>query len=185
MRNTTFFPSTTQCSHLLIGTNDEGPCTSTEETAGSSGLYSTASDMEIWLKYLLGTGDPALAAQNPAAQEIYILPSKLVSQKGLDHGGEPTSVGLGWIHLLPITDESHIIEKTGGGAGFSTYIAINHSRHTAIFLAATDGPIDTHLNLFNGANKLLLAVAGLPPLPPPTPKPAIKRKHRPRRPYTK
>ena len=182
MRNTTFFPSAAQCSHLLIGTNDEGPCTSTEETAGSSGLYSTAGDMEIWLRYLLGTGGSTLAAQNPAAQEIYIIPSKLVSQKGLDHAGEPTGVGLGWIHLLPITDESHIIEKTGGGAGFSTYIAINHSRHTAIFLAATDGPVDTHLNLFNGANKLLLAVAGLPPLPPPPPKPAIKRKHRSRRP---
>jgi CubicO group peptidase (beta-lactamase class C family) len=80
------------------------------------------------------------------------------AKKGLDHAGEPAGVGLGWIHLLPITNESHIIEKTGGGAGFSTYIAVNHSRHTAIFLAATDGPYDTHLNLFNGANKLLLAV---------------------------
>jgi serine-type D-Ala-D-Ala carboxypeptidase/endopeptidase len=181
MRNTTFFPSAAQCSHLLIGASDEGPCTSTEETAGSSGLYSTANDMEIWLRYLLDTDAPALPAQNPAAQEVYILPSKLVSQKGLDHAGEPTGIGLGWIHLLPIRDLSHIIEKTGGGAGFSTYIAINHSRHTAIFLAATDGPVDTHLNLFNGANKLLLAVAGLPPLPPPPPKPAIKHKRRPRR----
>jgi len=46
MRNTTFFPSAAQCSHLLIGASDEGPCTSTEETAGSSGLYSTASDTD-------------------------------------------------------------------------------------------------------------------------------------------
>ena len=178
MRNTTFFPSVAQCSHLIVGTSDEGPCTSTEETAGSSGLYSTASDMEIWLKYLLGTGGDTLAAQNPAAQDVYIIPSKLVSQKGLDHAGEPTGVGLGWIHLLPLKDSSHIVEKTGGGAGFSTYIAVNHSRHTAIFLAATDGSVDTHLNLFNGANKLLLAVAGLPPLPPSPAKPASKRKHR-------
>ncbi len=44
-------------------------------------------------------------------------------------------------------------------------MAINHSRRTAIFLAATDGPVDTHLNLFNAANKLLYAVTGLPPLP--------------------
>ena len=27
----------------------------TEATAGSSGLYSTATDMAIWLRYLLGT----------------------------------------------------------------------------------------------------------------------------------
>jgi serine-type D-Ala-D-Ala carboxypeptidase/endopeptidase len=178
MKNTTFFPNPAQCGHLLIGASDEGPCTSTEETAGSSGLYSTATDMEIWLQYLLGTGSPAIPAQDPAAQDVYILPSKLVSQKGLDHAGEPTGVGLGWIHILPTDGASHIIEKTGGGAGFTTYIAINHARRTAIFLAATDGPIGTHFNLFNGANKLLLAVAGLPPLPPPPPKPAVKHKHR-------
>ncbi len=63
----------------------------------------------------------------------------------------------------------------------ATYIAINHSRNTAIFLAATDGAADSHLNLFNAANKLLLAVAGLPPLPPPPPQPAVEHKHSHRR----
>jgi D-alanyl-D-alanine-carboxypeptidase/D-alanyl-D-alanine-endopeptidase len=178
MWHTTFFPNTEQCSHLLLSVHDEGPCTVTEATAGSSGLYSTAADMAIWLKYLLGTGGPQFPAQDAAAQAISILPSNLVSEKGLDHAGEPTGVGLGWIHILPIDSPSHIVEKTGGGAGFETYIAINHSRRTAIFLAATDGAVDTHLNLYNAANKLLLAVAGLPPLPPPPPKPAAVRRPR-------
>jgi D-alanyl-D-alanine-carboxypeptidase/D-alanyl-D-alanine-endopeptidase len=181
MYNTTFFPSAAQCSRLLVSDKDEGLCTSTEETAGSSGLYSTATDMAIWLQYLLRTGGPYIAAPSLDAQAVYILPSNLVSEKGLDHAGYPTGIGLGWIHLLPVDDDSHIIEKTGGGAGFQTYIAINHSRRTAIFLAATDGPVDTHLNLFNAANKLLLAVAGLPPLPAPPPKPAVKHAHGKRR----
>lgn len=133
--------------------------------------------MAIWLQYLLGTGGAGTPSQDPAAQSIYILPSHLVSQKGLDHAGEPTGVGLGWIHILPVDSASHIVEKTGGGAGFETYIAINHSRGIALFLAATDGSVDTHLNLFNAANKLLLAVASLPPLPPPPPKPVRKRSH--------
>jgi D-alanyl-D-alanine-carboxypeptidase/D-alanyl-D-alanine-endopeptidase len=175
MRNTTFFPNAAQCSQQLVGSGDEGPCTFTEATAGSSGLYSTAADMAIWLQYLLQTG------RHPAAQDIYILPSHLVSEKGLEHAGKPTGIGLGWIHILPADDPSHLIEKTGGGAGFETYIAINHARSTAIFLAATDGPIDTHLNLYNAANKLLLAVAGLPPLPAPPPKAVIKVSHRHRR----
>jgi D-alanyl-D-alanine-carboxypeptidase/D-alanyl-D-alanine-endopeptidase len=178
MHNTTFFPNAEQCTHLLVSVHDDGPCVATEATAGSSGLYSTANDMTIWLKYLLGTGLPGIPAQDPAAQSVYLLPSKLVSQKGLDHAGEPTGIGLGWIHILPLDSDSHIVEKTGGGAGFQTYIAINHTRRTAIFLAATDGSIETHLNLFNAANKFLLAVAGLPPLPPPPPKPAPKRRHR-------
>jgi D-alanyl-D-alanine-carboxypeptidase/D-alanyl-D-alanine-endopeptidase len=177
MQHTTFFPSEAQCSHLLISAHNEGPCAVTEPTAGSSGLYSTATDMAIWLQYLLGTGGPGASSQDPAAQSIYILPSHLVSQKGLDHAGEPTGIGLGWIHILPVDSPSHIVEKTGGGAGFQTYIAINHERRTAIFLAATDGSVNTHLNLFNAANKLLLAVAGLPPLPPPPPKPLRKRSH--------
>jgi D-alanyl-D-alanine-carboxypeptidase/D-alanyl-D-alanine-endopeptidase len=175
MRQTTFFPNAAQCTRLLVGYGDEGPCTSTENTAGSSGLYSTPTDMAIWLKYLLRTGGPAIPVQNPAAQAVYILPADLVREKGLDHAGQPTGIGLGWIHLLPPDDSSHIVEKTGGGAGFETYIAINHSRHTAIFVAATDAPIDTHLNLFNAANKLLLAVSGLPPLPPASPRPSLKR----------
>lgn len=177
MQHTTFFPSEEQCSHLLVSVHDEGTCTVTEATAGSSGLYSTATDMAIWLQYLLGSDGTGVSSVDPDAQAVYIVPSHLVRQKGLDHAGEPTGIGLGWIHILPVNSPSHIIEKTGGGAGFETYIAINHSRHTAIFLAATDGSVDTHLNLFNAANKLLLALAGLPPLPPPPPKPTRKRSH--------
>jgi D-alanyl-D-alanine-carboxypeptidase/D-alanyl-D-alanine-endopeptidase len=177
MQHTTFFPSEEQCSHLLLSAHDEGTCSVTEATAGSSGLYSTATDMAIWLQYLLGTDGTGVSSVDPDAQAVYIVPSHLVRQKGLDHAGEPTGIGLVWIHILPVNSPSHIVEKTGGGAGFETYIAINHSRHTAIFLAATDGSVDTHLNLFNAANKLLLALAGLPPLPPPPPKPTRKRSH--------
>ncbi|MDP9052541.1 MAG: D-alanyl-D-alanine-carboxypeptidase/endopeptidase AmpH [Acidobacteriota bacterium] len=172
MQDTTFFPTAEQCAHLLSGAHDEGPCTNTEATAGSSGLYSTPADMAIWLRYLLSTGGPGSPAYDTSAQAIYILPSELISQQGLDHAGEPSGVGLGWIHLLPTDSPSHIVEKTGGGAGFSTYIAINHARRTALFLARTDGPTDTDLNIFHATNQLLLAVAGLPPLPPPPPKPA-------------
>jgi serine-type D-Ala-D-Ala carboxypeptidase/endopeptidase len=130
------------------------------------------------LKYLLGTGIPVLPAQDRAAQAVYLLPSSLVSQKGLDHAGSPTGIGLGWMHLLAPDDQSHIIEKTGGGAGFTTYIAINRPRRTAIFVAATDGPGDSHFRLFHAANDLLLTMAGLPPQPPETPKPVKKQVRR-------
>ena len=179
MRQTTFYPNAVQCSRLLIPADDKGVCTVTENTPGSSGLYSTPADMAIWLKYLLGAGGPAIPAQNPAAQAVYIVPATLVSEKGLDHAGAPTGIGLGWVHLLPPSDPSHIIQKTGGGGGFTTYIAINQSRHTAIFLAATDGPAGYQFNLFKGADNVLLTLAGLPPIPleptkPPS-KPRVER----------
>ena len=110
MPNTTFFPTAEQCSLLLIGAYDQGPCTVTEATAGSSGLYSTAADMALWLRYLLSTGDSGTPAYDTSAQAIQVLPSQLLHQQGLDHAGPPTGIGLGWIHLLPADSPSHIVE---------------------------------------------------------------------------
>jgi D-alanyl-D-alanine-carboxypeptidase/D-alanyl-D-alanine-endopeptidase len=178
MYQTTYYPSAAQCARLLISARDEGSCTSTAASAGSSGLYSTPADMAIWLKYLLGTDVPYVPAQDAAAQAVYISPASLVSQAGLEHAGSPTGIGLGWVHLLPLADPSHIIEKTGGGAGFTTYIAINQSRHTAVFVAATQGVGETRVNLFKGANDILLALAGLPPIAPEPAKIRMKQVHR-------
>jgi len=72
------------------------------------------------------------------------------------------------MHLGSNDDISHIIEKTGGGAGFITYIAIHPASHTALFVAATDGPPDAGtrgFRLFQAANDTLLALADLPPRP--------------------
>jgi len=166
MSETGFTPNPAQCQRLLQGAHGEGPCTDTQSSAGSSGIYSTATDMMLWLKYLL-------TAQIPTAQAVYIQPETLLKQSGLDHAGAPTGIGLGWMHIAS-TDGSDITEKTGGGAGFLTYIALSQSHHTAIFIAATDGSIETHLNVFHEANNLLLAVDGLPPLPPEPPKPVAR-----------
>jgi len=170
MSETGFTPNSAQCQRLLQGAHDEGPCTDTQSSAGSSGVYSTAADMTLWLKYLL-------TAQNPAAQAVYLDPANLLKQSGLDHAGAPTGIGLGWMHIAA-TDRSDITEKTGGGAGFLTYIALSQTHHTAIFIAATDGAVESQIRVFHEANNLLLAVDGLPPLPPEPPKPARKPAHK-------
>jgi D-alanyl-D-alanine-carboxypeptidase/D-alanyl-D-alanine-endopeptidase len=165
MRNTTFYPAPGQCERLMTGAHDDGPCTITENTEGSGGLYSTPADMEKFLRYLVGVGAPAQADD---AHGVYLLPSSLKGQYGLDHAGRPSGIGLGWIHLGANSDVSHIIEKTGGGAGFTTYVAIHPASHTALFVAATEGPpraAREGFNLFKASNNVLLALAGLPPLP--------------------
>jgi serine-type D-Ala-D-Ala carboxypeptidase/endopeptidase len=175
MGETTFYPNASQCGRLMQSAGDEGPCTVTDETDGSSGLYSTANDMVKWLKYLLAQ------SAGQGAQAVYLLPGDLESVQGLDHAGTPTGIGLGWMHLLPAGDVSEIIEKTGGGAGFTTYIAINHARHIALFLAATGGTSPDYFNHFKAANNVLLALAGLPQLPPEPPRAAkrvVKKKRR-------
>ncbi len=115
----------------------------------------------------MGAGGAGAPAQADDAHGIYLLSSKLVRVGGLDHAGAPTGIGLAWMHLGANDDPFHIIEKTGGGAGFLTYIAIHPASHTALFLASTDGLPGAGtrgFNLFKGANNALLALAGLPPL---------------------
>ena len=165
MWNTTFYPNPGQCERLMTGAHEDGPCTITANTEGSSGLYSTPADMVKFLSYLVGTGDPAQAED---ARGVYLLPSKLAGQYGLDHAGRPSGIGLGWMHVGGNENISHIIEKTGGGAGFTTYIAIHPASHTALFVAITEGPgrrWKPGFNLFKASNNGLLTLAGLPPLP--------------------
>jgi D-alanyl-D-alanine-carboxypeptidase/D-alanyl-D-alanine-endopeptidase len=177
MYQTTYYPTAAQCARLLVGGWEQGDCTVTENTAGSSGLYSTPADMAIWLQYLLGTAAPAIPAQDPAAQAPYLKPEDLLRQTGLEHAGPPTAIGLGWLHLQPLDAPGHIIQKTGGGAGFTTYIALTPARHTALFVATTDGPKDSiapGINLFKEANNLLLTLDGLPAIPDDEPKRHVK-----------
>lgn len=168
MWHTTLFPTDAQCARLLRGYANEGPCTTTVNTMGSSGLYSTPEDMAKWLEYLLGTGAPAEPAQSAAAHAVYLLPSQLISESGLSHAGRPSGIGLAWLHLRPTDDPEHIIEKTGGGAGFLTYVAVHPASHTALFVAMTDGRPGAGtggFNLFRASNNALLELAGLPPFP--------------------
>ena len=166
MNDTTLSPSPAQCARLMIGAKPKGACTDTENSAGSAGVYSTASDMARWLAYLLHV--PGLAIeQNSAAQAVYVLPGQLRSVKGLDHAGDPSGIGLGWVMLNEPGDAARIVEKTGGGAGFTSYIALNPPNHTAVFLALTESPGPWRVNPFIAANNLLLALSNLPPMAEP------------------
>ena len=167
MWQTTFFPSPAQCARLMRGAYKEGPCTTTVNTMGSSGLYSTPADMARWLMYLLGTGGPGMPTQPAQAQAVYYSPAQLEREIGLEHAGKPSGIGLAWLHLGQSADPEYLIQKTGGGAGFLTYIAIHPASHTALFLATTEGPPGhgtPGFNLFKAANNAILQLAGLPPI---------------------
>jgi D-alanyl-D-alanine-carboxypeptidase/D-alanyl-D-alanine-endopeptidase len=163
LRDTTLSPTPGQCARLLVGIRNEGRCTETTAAAGSGGMYSTANDMTRWLKYLLDLpGVPV--HQDPAATATYIPASELRWTQGIGRAGAASGIGLGWVHLNPPDDPTAIIEKTGGGAGYTTYIALNPASHIGIFVAATQnlhaGPV-----VFRGSNDLLNYLAGLTPTP--------------------
>jgi D-alanyl-D-alanine-carboxypeptidase/D-alanyl-D-alanine-endopeptidase len=178
MWDTTLVPSAEQCARLLQGIKDQGPCTDTQASGPSGGLYSTPADMAKLLQYLLQT--PGAPAQPASALNVVLDPQKLKWAQGLSHAGHPTGIGLAWIQLGDPSTPSAILEKTGGGAGFTTYIVLNPSHRTGVFLAATWGKGDATVDLFHEANNLLAALANVPPLPPKVRK-APQPRQRPRR----
>jgi D-alanyl-D-alanine-carboxypeptidase/D-alanyl-D-alanine-endopeptidase len=184
MWDTTLVPSQEQCARLLHGTGEEGPCTDTQASGPSGGVYSTSTDMARMLQHLLhisGSGVPPAPAMG-----VYLKPAQLKSMEGLSHAGDPTGIGLGWIQLGDPNSPSVLMEKTGGGAGFGTYIALSPQRQTGVFLAITEGKGREQIDFFHEGNYLLAALENVPPLPPRThPVRAAKRKpsrlHRPHR----
>jgi D-alanyl-D-alanine-carboxypeptidase/D-alanyl-D-alanine-endopeptidase len=179
MWDTTLVPSQQQCARLLQPSKDQGPCTETLASGASSGVYSTAADMVKLLRYLLRV--PGSVAQPAGALAVYLKPAQLKSVQGLNHAGNPTGIGLGWVQLGDPDTPSAIMQKTGGGAGFSTYIALSPSRQTGVFLAATWGKGDATIDFFHEANNLLAALANVPPLPPKARLAPAARKHSKRR----
>ncbi len=163
MWDTTLFPSIDQCARLMQPIKDQGPCTATEASGASGGIYSTGADMAKLLKYLLQT--PGAPAEPAAALAVRLDPRKLKFIQGLSHAGDPTGIGLAWIQLGDPATSSAIVEKTGGGAGFTTYIALNPKRQTGIFVAATWGK-DGQIDLFHESNNLLASLSNVQPIPP-------------------
>jgi len=176
LRDTTLTPTKEQCDRLLRGNRDEGPCTDTQASGASGGVYSTAADMARLLQYLLRV--PGLPAQPSSALARYLKPESLKSIKGLSHAGDPTGIGLGWIQLGDPASPSMVMEKTGGGAGFETYIALNSKQQTGVFLAITEGQGHQRIDFYHEANVMLAALANVPALPPKAhPAHAAKKKH--------
>lgn len=163
LRDTTLSPSASQCARLLVGARNEGQCTDTTAAAGSGGMYSTANDMVRWLAYLLDLPGVPIH-QDPSATASYIPATELRWTQGLGHAGVPTGIGLGWVHINQPDDPTMIIEKTGGGAGYTTYIALNPRSHAGIFVAATEGRRGG-ADIFRASNELLIYLAGLGALP--------------------
>jgi D-alanyl-D-alanine-carboxypeptidase/D-alanyl-D-alanine-endopeptidase len=162
LRDTTLNPTPGECARLLIGARNEGRCTETTAAAGSGGMYSTANDVTRWLEYLLDLpGVPV--HQDPAATATYIPTSQLRWTQGLALAGVPNGIGLGWVHINQPDDPTMIIEKTGGGAGYTTYIALNPGHHIGIFVAATEGRRPAS-DIFHESNDLITYLAGLTPV---------------------
>jgi D-alanyl-D-alanine-carboxypeptidase/D-alanyl-D-alanine-endopeptidase len=167
MADTTPTPSAEQCARMMQGDPHKPPhpCIDQSGEAASGGLYTTASDMALWLR--------AQLAPNPAgdrrriSQAIYFPRAKLGFVGGLDHAGKANGVGLAWIELAPTADHPRVLEKTGGGDGFLTYVVIDPAERIGVFIAFDNMSGHRLKDVADDANKLVGQLGGMTP-PPPT-----------------
>jgi serine-type D-Ala-D-Ala carboxypeptidase/endopeptidase len=128
MHDTTPAPDEAQCARLLDG-GTSLPCRDQSAFAGSGGLYATAGDMALWMRNQL--------AADRRAHALYVRPSDVVRFEGLDSAGPADGIGLGWLHLA--ADDTHpaLLEKSGSGAGFISYVALAPEVNAGVFIATT------------------------------------------------
>jgi D-alanyl-D-alanine-carboxypeptidase/D-alanyl-D-alanine-endopeptidase len=133
--DTTADPLPAACARMMAAdpTWPARPCTDQSFHAASGGLYSTANDMARWMQSQLAAGAPDPV--RTVSQAIYVRRDQLGFAEGLDHAGPATGVGLAWIELAPDPGHPRLIEKTGGGYGFMTYMVLDPARRIGVFIA--------------------------------------------------
>ncbi len=134
MNDTTATPSAEQCQRMMATDPNRKPfpCVDQSGEAASGGLYSTAGDMALWLKAQLAPA--AELGPRAISQAVYVRRQQLKTAAGLDHAGPANGIGLAWIEQDASPGRPRILEKTGGGDGFLTYVVIDPLHRAGVFV---------------------------------------------------
>jgi D-alanyl-D-alanine-carboxypeptidase/D-alanyl-D-alanine-endopeptidase len=159
MNDTTLTPDAAQCARLMQGTGIGAPpgpvCTDTQATQASGGLYSTADDMVRWLRHQLDTGNPEVWPTLMVSQAIYRLRQSMPAAIGFGEGAPMAGLGLAWVMRAAHDGTPMILDKSGGGGGFMSYIAFAPGRGVGVFVAVDRVDFGMFLGLVQAADGLL------------------------------
>lgn len=160
MKDTTFTPSVEQCSRLMVAEKGASPCNVTLAAIGSGGVYSTPEDMGRWMQQFLTSAVHARTAQIDRMQTLIYRRSQLKKVEGMDVPGKADALGMGWVYLAPRDGRPGIIQKTGGGGGFITYMAMVPQSNVGVFVVVTRSPLTRFTPMSDGVNNLLSELVG-------------------------
>lgn len=158
MTDTTYTPNASQCARLMEGTKPS-PCHNTLAAAGSGGVYSTPADMQKWMQEFLSTDKNLRKATAAREQGVYFPRDKLLDVKGMDVAGYADGLGLGWVYMKPRNGTPGIYQKTGGGGGFNTYMAMIPQQNIGVFVVMTRKDSSKFSKLTIGVNELVAALS--------------------------
>ncbi|MEO8925916.1 MAG: D-alanyl-D-alanine-carboxypeptidase/endopeptidase AmpH [Caulobacteraceae bacterium] len=153
MADTVFAPTPAQCARLMTGggLGGDAPCVDQTATEGSGGLYSTGADMAVWLRHNLVDPSGVLTLSHAVYRQRQALPASI----GFDEAGPMSGLGLGWVIVAGDGIRPTLIEKSGGGAGFMSYVAFAPGREVGVFVVANKVDFAMFHTLTKGANGLI------------------------------
>ena len=158
MADTVLAPTPEQCARLMVGTGLGGAasCADTRATEGSGGLYSTGNDMARWLRHHLADDDGGgvLALGHAVYRQRQSMPAAL----GFDEAAPMAGLGLGWVLVAAEGIQPMILEKSGGGAGFMSYVAFAPGRGVGVFVAVNRVDFPMFFALTDAGYKLIASL---------------------------
>lgn len=81
--------------------------------------------------------------------------ASLTRVSGMDVAGHADAIGMGWLHMAATDDTPALIEKTGGGGGFMTYIAMSPQHNIGVFIVVARSSASHFAPMSDGVNQLI------------------------------
>lgn len=147
MKDTTYTPSPDQCRRLMVAERGASPCNNTLAAIGSGGVYSTPGDMMRWMQQYLSSDFYQRSNQADRMQTLIYQRAQFTKVIGMDVPGKADALGLGWVYMAPKEGRPGIIQKTGGGGGFITYMAMIPQKNIGAFVVVTRSPLTRFKNM--------------------------------------
>ncbi len=160
MKDTTFTPSPDQCARLIIPAKNPSPCNNSLAAIGSGGVYSTPDDMGRWMQQFLSSDAHTRSPQVDRLQTMIYQRGQLTKVEGMDVPGRADALGMGWVYMAPREGRPGIIEKTGGGGGFITYMAMVPQYSVGVFVVVARSNETRFTPMSDGVNNLLTEMIG-------------------------
>lgn len=160
MKDTTFTPSPDQCKRLMVPERGASPCGNTLAAIGSGGVYSTPEDMGRWMQQFLNSDINTRTPQIDRLQTLIYQRKQLTKIEGMDVPGKAEALGMGWVYMTPENGHPGIMQKTGGGGGFITYMAMIPQHNVGVFVVVTRTSLTRFRAMSDGVNDLVTELAG-------------------------
>lgn len=162
MYNTTLTPTQAQCNTLMKGYN-AGPCMDNTAAHGSGGIYSTPEDIGNWMQGFLSNSSKKAKPLTEQLLWTGFKRNQFLEIIGMDVPGQAAEFGLGWVALDPdpLLGTPRIIQKTGGGGGFVTYMALIPEKNIGVFTVVTRTQNSKFKGMSDNVNQLVAKLANL------------------------